>query len=318
MPLRSSSSPSCVNLPPPHGRSSRAGPSGSVTTVGSSGPTSQTQDDADAPPAERGAAPWHRQQRSAAGPRTLARWGGPATMTTGSLAIVEFVSPWDGPTGSALFFVPDLPPRRPGRLPHPPTPVPGLRAAHDPGDVRASWRRRSPSPSTPSDACSARRRSSRSSDVGSLALLLGFLFYGGSTLRGRARPGWCGAASHQRLPGMGAPGHLPRRHRRRPRWSLVRRRLDRARPCPLDAPRQPSSRPSGTVTLGARAHDDRPPSQPHRRAGRRNTPRFLPRGRRTRRSLTPPNQSAPAGHVPGGRPDAEGSSSHAERSPTEP
>jgi hypothetical protein len=31
-------------------------------------------------------------------------------------------------------------------------------------------------------------------DIGSLALLLGFLFYGGSTLRGRVLPRWCGAA----------------------------------------------------------------------------------------------------------------------------
>lgn len=31
-------------------------------------------------------------------------------------------------------------------------------------------------------------------DLGSLALLIGFLVYGGSTLRGRALPRWCGAA----------------------------------------------------------------------------------------------------------------------------
>jgi hypothetical protein len=35
----------------------------------------------------------------------LARWGGPATMTAGALAIVEVLSPWDGAAGSALFFV---------------------------------------------------------------------------------------------------------------------------------------------------------------------------------------------------------------------
>jgi hypothetical protein len=124
--------------------------------------------------------------------QTLARWGGPATMTAGALTIVEVLSPWDGATGSALFFVflLFLLAGLAGFHTHQrhaygqPTTVAmyALMAGSFAQAVAAIGNVFGTEAFQPLD------------DVGSLALLLGFLFYGGSTLRGRALPRWCGAA----------------------------------------------------------------------------------------------------------------------------
>jgi hypothetical protein len=122
----------------------------------------------------------------------LARWGGPATMTAGALAIAEVLAPWDGAAGSALFFVfllfllvgltgfHTLQRHAYGR----PTTVAmyALMAGSFVQAVAAIGNVFGTAAFQPLD------------DVGSLALLLGFLFYGGSTLRGRVLPRWCGAA----------------------------------------------------------------------------------------------------------------------------
>lgn len=120
------------------------------------------------------------------------RWGGLATMGAGVLAIVEVLTPLEGRAGPAVFFVFLV------------LLLVGLAGFHSYqrdayGRVTAAALYVIAAGAFAQSIATAGKVLGSDAlqpidDLGSLALLVGFLVYGGSTLRGRALPRWCGAA----------------------------------------------------------------------------------------------------------------------------
>lgn len=125
-------------------------------------------------------------------PLGLVGWGGLATMGAGALAITEVIVPAEGAAGSAIFlaFLILL--------------LIGLIGFHR-YQGHAYGRMTAAGLALVAIGAVAQAVATAGSiagteamqpldDLGSLAILLGILIYGGSTLRGRALPRWCGAA----------------------------------------------------------------------------------------------------------------------------